>query len=96
MDTAQVTVGNQTYNDIWLVGSIDNSAVTPPPADTQLWQFTGSHVTTYSGVHGTIQGPWNAAQFIDTLHGAASDPVVMDAPGLSNAGQDFTVWLRHW
>ena len=89
-------MGNQNYNDVWLVGSANNSALTPPPADTQLWQFTGTHVTTYSGVHGTIQGPWNAAQFIDTLHGAASDPVVMDAPGLSNAGQDFTVWLRHW
>jgi len=39
---------------------------------------------------------WNAAQFIDTLHGALSDPMVMDAPSLSNAGQDFIVWLRHW
>jgi hypothetical protein len=43
-----------------------------------------------------LPGPWNAAQFIDTLHGAPSDPMVMDAPSLSNAGQDFIVWLRHW
>jgi hypothetical protein len=93
--TVRVTVGNQIYNDVWLIGSIDNSAVTPPPSDAKLWEFTASRATTYSGVRGTILGPWHAAQFIDTLDATAHSPVVMNAPVLQNNGQDFTVSLLH-
>ena len=93
--TVRVTVGNRVYHDVWLVGFIDNGAVTPPPSDLRLWEFTGSHATTDSGVRGTILGPWHAAQFIDTLNATSSSPAVMNAPLLLHNGQDFDVWLRH-
>jgi hypothetical protein len=76
----------------------DNSKMTPPPADTQIWQFTGSNVTTYRGDHGSILGPWAASQWTGTTDGTHAGAVVADATVLSkwpNQGQDFGVWLRH-
>ena len=75
--------------------TIDNSAVTPPPADVQIWAFTGTHMTTYSGVRGGILGPWSSAAFIDTTDGTAAGTVVMDATPPAVAGSSFGVWLRH-
>jgi len=69
----------------------DTRTVAGPPADTQIWQFASSNVTTYSGVHGSILGPWATTQWTAGTSGA----VVADTSGLSNAGQDFGVWLRH-
>jgi hypothetical protein len=71
--------------------------MTPPPADTQIWQFTGSKVTTYRGDHGSILGPWATSRWTDTTDGTHAGPVVADATVLSqlpNGGQDFSVWLR--
>ncbi len=69
--------------------------VPPPAADTQLWNFTGSHLTTYTGVHGTVLGPWQTSQEIKTTDGTATGTVVTSPSALSNGGQDFGVWLRH-
>jgi hypothetical protein len=78
----------------------DNSTVVPPPADAQIWQFTGSTVTTYRGDRGTILGPWATSRLIDTTDGTRAGAVVADASvlpneGMWNFGQDFGVWLRH-
>jgi len=51
-------------------------------------------VTTTAGVHGTLLGPWNTSQVIDTRDGSASSPVVTNAPTLWDNGQNFGVWLR--
>jgi hypothetical protein len=75
--------------------SIDNSAVTPPPADTQLWDFTGISTTTYRGEHGSVLGPWASAEWIDTTDGTQAGAVVADATLPSMGGGDFSVWLRH-
>jgi hypothetical protein len=70
--------------------------VTPSPqAGTRLWQFTNSHVTTYTGVHGTILGPWTTSKLIETPSGTSSGPVVLSPSGLWNSGQNFGAWLRH-
>ena len=68
--------------------------VPPPAADTRLWNFTGSHLTTYTGVHGTVLGPWQTSQSIKTTDGTATGTVVASPSDLSNGGQDFGVWLR--
>ena len=68
--------------------------VVPPPADAQLWAFTGTRVTTYGGTRGSILGPWAASQTIDTTDGTAAGAVVMSPSALSNGGQNFGVWLR--
>jgi hypothetical protein len=82
-------------NSAEVLAMFDNSAMTPPPADTQIWQFTGSKVTTYRGGHGSILGPWATSRWIDTTDGTHAGAVVADASVLSNARQDFGVWLRH-
>jgi hypothetical protein len=79
-----------------------NNGTVIPPADAQIWQFTGSKVTTYRGDHGSILGPWATSRWIDTTDGTHAGAVVADASVLSNAtgevsnaGRDFGVWLRH-
>ena len=85
-------------NSAQVLATFDNSTVIPPPADAQIWQFTGSKVTTYRGDHGTILGPWVTSRWIDTTDGTRAGAVVADASVLSkisNPRQDFSVWLRH-
>ena len=82
-------------NSAVVTAMFDNSQMTPPPADTQIWQFTGNKVTTYGGGHGSILGPWATSQGTDTTDGTPTGAVVADASPLSSAGQDFGVWLRH-
>ena len=86
-----------------MLAYLDNDTVVPPPADAQIWQFTGSKVTTYRGDHGTILGPWATSRWIDTTDGTHAGAIVADASGLSTArqepsnaaGQAFGIWLRH-
>ncbi len=87
-------------NSAGVLAMFDNSTMTPPPADTQIWQFTGSKVTTYRGDHGSILGPWATSRWIDTTDGTHAGAVVADASVLPsvevpNGGHDFGVWLRH-
>ena len=70
-------------------------SVVPPAADTRLWQFTRSRLTTYSGHHGTIAGPWTTSKMITTTTGTASGTVIVSPSGLSSNGQNFAAWLRH-
>ena len=83
-------------NSAEVLVQFDNTAVTPPPADLQLWNFTGNGMTTYSGAHGTILGPWATAEWIDTTSGTATGTVVAD-PTLPSMGgaSNFSVVLRH-
>ena len=94
--------GSMPLNSAQVLAMFNNSTVIPPPADAQTWQFTGSKVTTYRGDHGTILGPWATSRWIDTTDGTHAGAVVADASVLSNAtgevsnaGRDFSVWLRH-
>ncbi len=87
--------GSMPLNSAVVAAMFDNSAVTPPPADTQVWQFTDSKVTTYGGDHGSILGPWATSRWTDTTDGTPAGAAVADASVLSNGGQDFGVWLRH-
>jgi hypothetical protein len=72
-----------------------DGAVTSPPADIQLWHFTASRITTYSGEHGSVLGPWATSEWIDTIGSTPAGAVVMSASALSHSGQIFGVWLRH-
>ena len=65
-----------------------------PSGDIRLWQFTSSAATTYSGVHGTMTGPWTTSMIVDTTNGHSSGQVVMSPSFLFNHGADFGVWLR--
>lgn len=65
-----------------------------PSGNIRLWQFTSSAATTYSGVHGTMTGPWTTSMIVDTTNGHSSGQVVMSPSFLFNNGADFGVWLR--
>jgi hypothetical protein len=92
--TVRARVDNPVYTSVWLRAGVDNTAVTPPPADVRLWEYTVSHVTTYTGTHGTVLGPWTAQMVVDTTTGTAQGQVVTSPSSLWNAGQNFGVWLR--
>lgn len=68
--------------------------VAPPAADTRLWQFTGTRLTTYTGVHGTVEGPWQLTKLVKTTDGTATGAVVTSPSAPVNGGQDFGIWLR--
>ena len=70
-------------------------SVVPPAASTRLWQFTGSRLTTYSGDHGTITGPWTTSKMITTTTGTASGTVIASPSGLSSNGRDFAARVCH-
>ena len=91
--TARMNVPKMTYLHARLFAWVDND-VTPPVADTPLWQFTDSRVTTYSGDHGTLVGPWTTSKTIVSTASTASGTVIASPSGLSNGGQDFTAWFR--
>jgi hypothetical protein len=90
--TVTEPVPSVVYDGAGLLGEADG--VTPPPGDTRQWQFTSSHLTTYSGDRGTILGPWTTRPVIATTTGTASGQVVQSPSSLWNGGQNFGVWLR--
>jgi hypothetical protein len=92
--TVRVDVVPVIYTAAEAAGVIDNATVAAPKADTRLWAFKDARVTTYSGVHGTLLGPWTTHQVIDTTTGTAAGAVVISSPVLWNNGQNFGVWLH--
>lgn len=62
-----------------------------PKADIRLWEFGKIGVTTYSGIRGTMLGPWTTRQIINV---AAHGHVVMSPWFLWNGGHNFGAWLR--
>jgi hypothetical protein len=92
--THQLAVGNLAYTKAWLQAQADPD-VNPPASDTRLWHFTGSRLTTYTGVHGAIVGPWKTRKVIETTDGTSAGAVVMSPSSLRNYGQNFGDWLRY-
>lgn len=92
--TVRWNVPKMTYLNARLFVFVDNT-VTRPQADKPLWRFTDSRLTTYSGVHGTLLGPWTTSKIIVTTTSTAKGAVIASPSGLSNGGRDFGVWLRH-
>jgi hypothetical protein len=92
--TARVDVVPVVYTAAEAAAVIENPTVTAPKADTRLWAFSGTRVTTYTGVRGTLLGPWTTYQVIDTTTGTSAGAVVISSPVLWNNGQNFGVWLR--
>jgi hypothetical protein len=92
--TARVSVVPVVYTAAEATGAVTNATVVAPRADTRLWTFSRTRVTTYSGVHGTLRGPWTTRQVTDTTTGTRAGAVVISSPVLWDNGQNFGVWLR--
>ncbi len=91
--TVRTDVPKMTYLTA-RVFAVAYSTAAPPAADTRLWDFADSHLTTYTGVHGTVLGPWTTSKMIVTSDGTSPGPVVASPSGLRNGGRDFGVRLR--
>ena len=78
------------------IGTVLDNPASPPTADSRLWQFTDTAVTTTTGVHGTVTGPWTTSMVIDTINGQPGGQVVMSPSFLFNNNANFGVWIRDW
>jgi hypothetical protein len=76
------------------IGTALNNPASPPTADSRLWQFTDTAVTTTTGVHGTVTGPWTTSTVVDTINGQPSGQVVMSPSFLFNNNANFGAWIR--
>lgn len=92
--TARVTVGTVAYTRANLAMA-EAGTVTPPAADVRLWQFRNSHLTTYTGKHGTVRGPWTTRVMIQTSTGTSAGRVITSPSCLWHGGANFGIWLRH-
>ena len=93
--TVKVNTPNVVYNEVTLNGNAGGGPVPSPAADTRLWAVSGTRLTTYTGTRGTVIGPWQTSQEIQTSTGTSAGTVYRSPSGLWNAGANFGVWLRH-
>jgi hypothetical protein len=91
--TVRVKSGSLLFNSAELISSAAPDQW--PRADIRLWRVADTHLTTYTGVHGTATGPWKTGQMILTTDGTAKGEVMMSPSGLWNGDQNFGIWLRH-
>lgn len=91
--TIRLPVPYTVYTAAEAAGVVHNATVVAPKASTRLWAFRGTRVTTYTGVHGTLLGPWTTSQVVDTTTGGSSGAVVISPSALWDNGQNFGVWL---
>ena len=54
-------------------------------------EFTDTAVTTTTGVHGTVTGPWTTSMVIDTINGQPGGQVAMSPSFLFNNNANFGV-----
>ena len=76
------------------IGTVLDNPASSPTADSRLWQFTDTAVTTTTGVHGTVTGPWTTTMVVDTINGQPGGQVVMSPSFLFNNNANFGVWIR--
>jgi len=90
VSTSTAVIYHQAFLGSAVVNS--NADLTPLPATAQLlWTFQGSRVVTYSGIRGTLRGPWSTLRVIDRS-GAAT---LMYPGRLSAGGANFSAFLNH-
>jgi hypothetical protein len=61
---------------------------------TRLWAFKDTRLTTYSGTHGTIFGPWGTRRIIGTRGSEPTGKVVLWPSYPWNGGHKLGVWWR--
>jgi len=91
-DTFKAPVRAGTLYTAAEVADFDGYTTAAPHTAFRLWAFTGIRVTTYSGVRGTMTGPWITSKILHTTTGGAGGAVVTYPSGLWLKGQNFGVW----
>ena len=88
--TFQATVGTSTLFTAAEAAVYETGYTATVMSDFKLWAFTGTRVTTYTGVKGTLLGPWTTSQVVAVAGGS----VVMSPSVLFSNGADFNIWRR--
>lgn len=82
------------YRQASTTASLDNAAAGAPLNAVRLWSFKSVRVTSYSGIRGTVTGPWLTTELIDTLDGTSHGQwVLFPRPPWGSSNQNFTVWM---
>jgi len=76
------------------IGTVLKNPASSPSGDYRLWQYTDTAVTTTTGIHGTVTGPWTTSMVIDTINGQAGGQAVMSPSFLFNNNANFGTWIR--
>lgn len=92
--TQALAAGPGIYTAAESAGVVSNATVAAPQASTRLWALRDTKVTTCTGVHGSLYGPWATSTIVDTRNGGPSGRVVISPSPLWNYGQNFGVYLR--
>lgn len=89
-----ISEGKTAIFDKVEIGTVLANPASSPTADSRLWQYTDTAVTTTTGIHGTVTGPWTTTMVIDTINGQAGGQVVMSPSFLFNNNANFGAWIR--
>jgi hypothetical protein len=73
------------YDDAELDAAVIGDGASPA-AEPQLWEFTGTRLTTYTGVHGNVEGPWQLTKQVKTTDGTPTGAVVTSPSAPRNGG----------
>jgi len=91
-DTFKAPVRSGTLYTAAEVAGFDWYRTAAPRTSFRLWAVSGIRVTTYTGVRGTMLGPWATSKILHTTTGGAGGAVVTYPSGLWRSGQNFGVW----
>lgn len=86
--TVRVTVPKSTLYTAAEAAVYETGYTAPVKSPFHLWAFTATHVTTYSGVKGTMLGPWSTKVVVAVAGGKQ----VMAPLQLVKGGANFGVW----
>jgi hypothetical protein len=88
------TPAGVVYRNASATASVDNSVAGAPPDAVRLWSFRSVRVTSYSGIRGTVTGPWLTTELIDSEDGTSSSQwVLFPRPPWGSSDQNFTIWM---
>jgi hypothetical protein len=84
------------YQHASIRARVDDSKTIAPPDSIRLWSVKAVHITSYSGVRGSIIGQWSTSELIDTVDGTSGSNVVLFATNPSHHSQNFGIWLSEF
>jgi hypothetical protein len=84
------------YRHASITCRVDDSRTIAPPASVRLWSVKAVHITSYSGVRGSVIGRWSTSELIDTLDGTSGSNVVLIATTPWHHSQNFGIWLAEF
>jgi hypothetical protein len=90
------TPASAVYLEASVTAGVDSTKVHAPVESIKLWSVKAVRITSYSGVRGTVIGPWSTSELMESLDGTSGSNVVLSPRPLWGNNQNFTIWLMEW